>query len=465
MVNVEGETMDQPSDKPNDNPFQPEEEATFNEAATESTGASTPTPSSANPFGAMVSESPFASNNPEPQADAPAPAVNEADANPVVAAPAAEVQQDAVANTPVTPETPAEPLVIAAPKKKKRWVPIAIAGGALVLLGGGASAYYFGVYQNPDNVLYDAYSHMVSSKATQMSGSVSFDMPVMSGIKLKSIDYSGNFENNPSATMNITAKMVVMSADIAVGGKGIMADGGDMYFQLTGLVDAFKSYVQAAGSSAGDVPDSFYTALAKLQDQWVKVSVDDMKTAGAETGAMYQCVIDAYKKHKDDSTKPVLEAYKSHSFLVKKDDLGTKDGRIGYKLGIDMTKAKEFSKAVADTDLAKDMKNCSSSGELQDINDTVDSSAAGADATLNVWIDQWSHELKSVKYNGTMDDSTTKITYNGTMDMGYSSTVTTKAPDSSISMEEYGKRFEDVMNSTSETTLIDDTVKSASNTL
>lgn len=422
--------MDQPSDTSSDNPFKPEEEASFNESATESTGTGTPIEVKTEP---EATPSPFAAQ----------PSPFEAPADPVT-------------ETPLPPATPVAPILpVSEGKKKRKWIPLAIAGGALVLLGGSASAYYVAVYQNPDNVLYDAYSHIAAAKAMQGKGTLTFDMPAMSGIKLKSIDYSGNFENNPSGMISITARMTLMSTDVSVGGKGMMLDNGDMYFQLSGIVDAFKAYVQAAGTASSDVPESFYTSLAKLQDQWVKVSVDELKKSSADAGKTYQCVLDAYKKHKDDSAKPLLDAYKKHAFMTKKEDLGTKNGRIGYKLAFDTTKAKEFADSVKDTDLAKDLDACDSSTEAEDVTSAMDSSSAG-DVVTNVWIDQWSHELKRVEYSGAVGESTSKVTLNGNVDISYDQNVKTTAPSGSISLDEFGQRVQSVMSGFNTSALTDD---------
>lgn len=416
--------MDQPSDTSSDNPFKPEEEATFNESATESTGVAGPVEPEQSPPAEVPAQ-------PAPErAYASTPSPFEAPADPVTETPL----PPAVAAVEVAPATEG--------KKKKKWIPLAVAVGVLVLMGGSASAYYFGVYQNSDNVLYDAYSHLASAKAMQASGSITFDMPVMSGVKLKSIDYSGNFESNPSGMMSITAKMTLMSADVSVGGKGMVLDNGDMYFQLSGLVDAFKAYAQAMGAADSTIPSSFYASLGKLQDQWVKVAVADLKQTSEDTAKSYQCVIDAYKKHKDDGAKPLLEAYKQNAFMVKKEDLGTKDGRIGYKLAFDTTKAKEFASSVKDTDLAKDLAACDSSMST-DSSNTMDTSSAG-DISTNVWIDMWTHELKRVEYSGAASEGTSKLSFTGNVDIAYDTNVTTTAPASSITLDEFGKRIEAV---------------------
>lgn len=428
--------MDQSSDTENDNPFKPEEEASFNESATESTGASTPIEVKTEP---EVTPSPFVAQ--------PSPF---------------EAPEDPVTETPLPPATPVVPVApVGEGKKKRKWIPLAIAGGILVLLGGSASAYYFAVYQNPDNVLYDAYSHIASAKAMQGKGTLTFDMPAMSGIKVKSIDYSGNFENNPSGMMDITAKMTLMSTDVSVGGKGMMLDTGDMYFQLSGLVEAFKAYAQGMGTTSSDISDSYYASLAKLQDQWVKVSVDELKKSSEDAGKAYQCAIDTYKKHKDDSAKSLLEAYKKHAFMTKKEDLGTKDGRIGYKLAFDTTKAKEFADGVQDTALAQDLKACDSSLQSEDVDSAMDSSSAG-DVVTNVWIDQWTHELKRIEYSGVIGDATSKISLNGAVDVAYDQSVKTAAPSGTISLDEFGQRVESVMGGVNTSALIDDSV---SNTL
>lgn len=428
--------MDQQNDNDTQNNNQPGEGiASYNEveATTPVQNTDALTPEASTDTNSAYSETPTTSdvNNTPPVAEPITPAVEPVSETPI--------QQPAVPTTPFS-EPPAQ-------KSRKKWlIPVAI-GGALLLFGGGASAYYVGVYQSPEKVMFDAYSNLVSAKHLQVDGNVDFDMDSIMGVKLKSIQYASKADAAPGAELDVTAKLVVMSEDIEVGGKGIFTDNGDLYFQINGLKDALKSIANSTGVGS-DVRAGYYAALEKLQDQWVKVTNADLKKQGEDYAKAYQCVVDTTKKHKDSDSKELLQMYKDNPFIEKKEDLGYKDGNIGYRINFDETKFKDFTKAAQDTAYIKDLKKCTDDLDdqvVEDIDSTgVDALKLDDDSSIAIWIDQWSHKLKHVEYStGTKTDSY-KLNAKGLVSFGYDSSITIKAPDNSITLQEFIKRSEEV---------------------
>lgn len=334
-----------------------------------------------------------------------------------------------------------------AKKSGKKWLPLAIAGGALLLMGGGASAYYLSVYQNPEKVIYDAYVNLVSAKTMQLSGNVDFEMDSINGLKLKSISYESKSDSAPGAQLDLKANLVVMSSDITVGGKGMFTDNGDLYFQLNGVKDSFKTLMKTMGSTQ-DVPAEYYAALEKLENQWVKVVNEDIKKGSEELAKVYQCTIDASKKNKDSDNKDLIAAYEKYQFVQKKEDLGYKDGNVGYKLNFDEAKFKDFSKAVEETQYAKDLKDCTKDLEETDMtafdDDGMDNPKVDSNSSVSVWIDQWSHKLKKVEYSAAGEISDYKLGAKGEVNVGYDEKAKVVAPSDSISLDEFVERGNDL---------------------
>lgn len=343
--------------------------------------------------------------------------------------------------------TGAAPVAVGAPvvKRKKKWLLPVIIAAVLVLLGGGAAAYYFMVYQNPQNVLYDAYKSVATAKMMQAKGTIKVDTPATLGVKITSVEYGMDGDQDAMAgQMNVMVHAEVSGEDIAVGGKGMFDADGNLYFQLNGLVDAFRS-VMKSSSSSSSVPDSFYDALGKMQDQWVKVTMSDLKDANATAAKTYQCMLDVTKKHKNDSDKPYLEAYKNNTFITKKEDLGTKDGKIGYTLNYDEAKAKAFYDAISELPVAKELSDCSKANgnTYNNSTSTVDKSSVD-NTTFTVWVDQWSHQLKTVEYSTSTKSGGVTASANGSVNIAYDKNVKVTAPGSTISFTEYKNRYDDL---------------------
>lgn len=357
-----------------------------------------------------------------------------------VQAPASAPNPNGYAPTPtLQPFEPAVPVlggVPVQPSSKKKWLPLAIVGGALMLLGGSASAYYVGVYQNSDKVLFDAYNNLLSAKHIQMDGITTVDMDSLFGFKLESIELASKADTSPGMAMDVKVKMVVMSEDITVGGKAMYTSNGDLYFQMNGLRDAMKSTESIRGGQAMD-----YSAFDPIENQWVKITPAYIKEQDEASGKQYQCFVGTLAKHKDKRIDPDMALFKKNQFITKEEDLGSKDGRIGYKLKLDEVKFKDYLKSLEETGAVKDMKKCTDSTE-----DLLDDSTIPTDrdskVTVNVWIDRWSHKLEVVEQTSSTSGSDFKLSTTGKYNIAYDDKIAVKAPEGSITFEEFMRRYE-----------------------
>lgn len=345
-----------------------------------------------------------------------------------------------VENTEVQPVAPvvAPVAAVPVPKPKKKWLPWAIAGGTAAVVVGGMSAYYFLVYQNPTQVLYDAYLRLQSAKVVQMNGVVEINKE-SNGVTFKSVEYKTNSNSGPNVSMDITAKLRANNKDISVGGKGMYTQDGTMYFQLNGLADAYK---ELSKDSAGQtyLTDQQIEGIKKLQDQWVKVTIDDIKKASQEAGTMYQCVLDAYKKHKDDDSKPMQDMYRANPFISVKEKVGTKDGNVGIKLNFDAEKYKAYTKAAEDTAMYKDLMACSKSKTTSSDTSTKNIEEITDKTSVTAWVSEWSHELRSVDYSSSFGSGKDKVDLKGSVAVAYDKNNTVSAPSSTISIDEFMNR-------------------------
>lgn len=339
-----------------------------------------------------------------------------------------------------TAETPASVVTPIVDKRKLPvWAKTAIAAAALVFTVGGASVYYFGVYQNPANVLYDAYRGLAVADHLQATGSVAFEYDVTSDLKITSVDYGGAYDYAPNANTEVTVHAEYGGKKISVGGKGIAKENGELYFKLEGIVDAFKAANEARPNSL-PVTAEFTDKLAKLQNVWVKVTLDDISKNSPDQAKEMQCQLDAYKKHKNDKNDEKLELYKKHPFVTKKADKAVYRGQLGYTLSVDAEQLKGFLMAARDLPLAKDLAACT--GDTQS-DESIKNQVDGMEwkkTEVTAWIDQWSHQLKSIEYKG--DSGTeTKLFYSGNIQVSYSKAIKIDAPSGVISIDEFISRF------------------------
>lgn len=345
------------------------------------------------------------------------------------------------------PISMAPPVLLSAqPKSKKKWLVPVIVLGAVLLLGGGASAFYFGVYQKPENVLLDAFNKITSAKAVQSNEVVTVNKSISQDITFKDITIKTNTNSGNKGMMDASINLEAKGKAVSVNGKAIVAlADGAVYFQVNNLKESLQTIANTTGEST-QVPATYLDALDKIQGQWVKATIADVKKNNEALGSEYECAVNAIKKHSNDSNKEYVDIYKQHPFVIIKESLGVKDGRLGYKIAFDTTKVKDFTKSLEGTQLYKDVNACGNRGSSSSSSSSSDSSpvdSAVTDSTsYNVWVDQWSHELRKVEFSGNTGKDSDAITYNGNVDVTYDPKAVVELPASTISTDEFLTRIQ-----------------------
>ncbi len=241
-----------------------------------------------------------------------------------------------IAPPPIPVSQPAE----LAPKSSRKFTKKVglIAGivAAVIVLCGGASAYAFW-YQNPENVMIDAVSHLMTQKQAKMNGTVSLSSKEVDlSVAIKS---SGNSEKGStmSAEVTITPKAEEMKSigEIKASADAVVATNGDIYFKVKDVASVVNKIVDTAIQSETDTfsdegiafdqseIDSMRSSITsqvqpivdQIDNKWIKVSAADMKQQGNDTQT---CVMDAVKKAQTDasSRKELIDAYKKKKFLT-----------------------------------------------------------------------------------------------------------------------------------------------------
>lgn len=317
-------------------------------------------------------------------------------------------------------------------KKSKKRTAIVLTAVAVVVLGGGGAAAYNLWYQNPEKVLGDAMSNMLSAKSASTDSILTVDS---SGDAKYNVDFKlKTLSDQDNAELDMSVSAEAEGKDYNLSGNVIVKNNEKLFFKINDLKKTLEdtglmSYV---GSSASAV--SF---IEKIDGTWIVVDQDDLDEATGSDDKTTECIENAVKKLRDDKeyAKDVRELYKKNPLVKVTKKLGSKDGSLGYEIEFVRENAVKFANGMNDTKFYKDIKKCDSSIEDLDGEEMFkeDEDAKDEDkATVNVWIDRWSHQLTKLEINGSADD--TKVSF--TMNTKFNVPVKIDEPKDPITIDE-----------------------------
>lgn len=376
---------------------------------------------------------------------APAPAKQStAKSNAVAEQPAAApvVANQTVAQPIAQPALP--PQMAMGQRKSKVGLIIAICAAVLVVLLAIAGATAYAFYQKPENVLLDAVSKLplatkVSTKTT-VNSNFSYEADGVN-IKFKKFTFDTGAENTPKFDANAELVLEVNGKELSLKASGLVTDNGTVYFK-DNIVSSIKETLSILHQK---LPAQAEKHLKKIDGKWVKYSLADARKQDKKSANQLQCVIDAYKKYsKDDKAKhQISSVYKKHPFIIIDKEVKSQNGNFGYDVSVDDDKAEAFWKDFRETSFAKSVESCAPnvSSSSSDTYKSAKKAKSKADATMTVWVSQWSHELRGVDVKATnlKTDSRSDKNYNVSaktvIDFSKGSQVT--VPSDAISAEEW----------------------------
>ena len=328
----------------------------------------------------------------------------------------------------------AAPFAPAAKKLKKPLLLGLIIGGAALLLGGTAAAYQFW-YQNPDKVVTDSLVKAITAETMSFKGALDTSGEAA---KLK-VDFDGA-SNATAFTTHTKATMTIGAVNVVVDGNLQTSENGDMYFKLANAKDIAAIFTQMLGG--GQSNPQFDSLVDKINNRWIKVTPKDLDAEkGDEATNKAQCFSDTVKKLRTDKSLngELTDLYKKQRFVTIKESLGMKDGNLGYKLDIDRNKAKEFVSGVEKTKFYAELKKCDSDFKL-DAEEITKAGESDITGDAEVWVSQWAHELKQVKFNGSSKDGSSKGTF--VFNPIFNKPVNITTPTDALTVQELQKEIE-----------------------
>lgn len=336
------------------------------------------------------------------------------------------------------------PQMVMGQRKSKVGLIIAICAAVLVVLLAIAGATAYAFYQKPENVLLDAVSKLplatkVSTKTT-VNSNFSYEADGVK-IKFKRFTFDTGAENTPKFDANAELVLEVNGKELSLKASGLVTDNGTVYFK-DNIVSSIKETLSILHQK---LPAQAEKHLKKIDGKWVKYSLADARKQDKKSANQLQCVIDAYKKYsKDDKAKhQISSVYKKHPFIIIDKEVKSQNGNFGYDVSVDDDKAEAFWKDFRETSFAKSVESCASnvSSSSSDTYKSAKKAKSKADATMTVWVSQWSHELRGVDVKATnlKTDSRSDKNYNVSaktiIDFGKGSQVA--VPSDAISAEEW----------------------------
>ena len=372
---------------------------------------------------------------------APAPAEQSAAksnaVNAVAEQPAAApvVANQTVAQPIAQPALP--PQMAMGQRKSKVGLIIAICAAVLVVLLAIAGATAYAFYQKPENVLLDAVSKLplatkVSTKTT-VNSNFSYEAD---GVNIKFKKFT--FDANAELVLEVNGKEMSLKA------SGLVTDNGTVYFKVDNIVSSIKETLSILHQK---LPAQSEKHLKKIDGKWAKYSLADVRKQDKKSADQLQCVIDAYKKYsKDDKAKhQISSVYKKHPFIIIDKEVKSQNGNFGYDVSVDDDKAEAFWKDFRETSFAKSVESCAPnvSSSSSDTYKSAKKAKSKADATMTVWVSQWSHELRGVDVKATnlKTDSRSDKNYNVSAKtvIDFSKGSQVAVPSDAISAEEWAR--------------------------
>lgn len=380
---------------------------------------------------------------------APAPVAAEqsaAKSNTVTEQPAAAptAANQTVAQPIAQPALP--PQMAMGQRKSKAGLIIAICAAVLVVLLAIAGATAYAFYQKPENVLLDAVSKLplatkVSTKTT-VNSNFSYEADGVK-IKFKRFTFDTGAENTPKFDANAELVLEVNGKELSLKASGLVTDNGTVYFK-DNIVSSIKETLSILHQK---LPAQAEKHLKKIDGKWVKYSLADARKQDKKSANQLQCVIDAYKKYsKDDKAKhQISSVYKKHPFIIIDKEVKSQSGNFGYDVSVDDDKAEAFWKDFRETSFAKSVESCAPnvSSSSYDTYKSAKKAKSKADATMTVWVSQWSHELRGVdvKAANLKTDSRSDKNYNVSAKtvIDFSKGSQVAVPSDAISAEEWAR--------------------------
>lgn len=352
--------------------------------------------------------------------------------------------------------------VVQPPKKRRTGLIIGIVTGSVVLVALIVlTLLYFLWWQNPQRMVNNAVAQLALTKKGVVSGKLTAENDELS----MTVDFKG-VSNAPksSAEADLTVKFKEQPSlgEVQLKLETVVADSETMYVKVDGLMTLLRKALGSSFTLDGGLGGTSYSrsevqmlsvlgpVVRKADGNWVKISTKNLTGVDANS----DCVTGLMKKlqSNDKARQELADIYRKNGFLVVKRSIEDKNGARGFEIDLKSDaakdKAKKFAEELNKTDVGRDLKRCF---EKDSTRDGASKKTAADNATLKIWVDGWSHTLRSVELSGSQDGTKISMSFDLQLDKEQEVKVPTDAKD----LKEVLGPLNSMLNRGSETTNTD----------
>lgn len=356
---------------------------------------------------------------------------------------------------------------------KKKWLIGGIVAGAFVLLTGGGAAAYFLWYQNPDKVVADAIGNLLTPASYKSTAKLAYSSK-SGGVTLTVDTISAQTRAKGTAVLEgqlndgADTRKLKLEADFA---GETDAEKQKAFFRLknvrqnvqavidTVIDQQAESYAefgqrlspQQLKQAKEQMMAQFAPIIEKFDNRWIVFNSE--RDADDPYVKQQKCTSDVLRKLGEGGAMrdELFNTYGKHRFIVIKEQLGSKDGSVGYVLDLDMEKAEAFRKAVKQTAFTKAMDKCARDNGIEpDAGEPLKKEDNPFRyIRMELWIDQWSHRVTGVNVSLTkipdMFEDDTKVSLNVAVDYVKVSDEEIKLPKGATDIETVFQEVEEAL--------------------
>lgn len=346
-------------------------------------------------------------------------------------------------------------------KKSKKGLLVGIIIALLVLVGGGvATGVYVYMNNKPEKVLADALTNTMSDllgKSPSSSvGSVTFESKGANGakimIKFASKSAAENAQGSADVTVAFAGKTYnIKASSVVIGDK-------ELYFKVENLRKTVNS-LTANQPEFTMYADALNPMIKKLDNQWIKVTQDDLKELGmVDDQKVDKCTAAVQNVSlSGDDKKQLKKLFKENQFVVASEKLKTEkaagESSFHYKLDFNDKAAEGFAKQViAMQSFATVKKDCDINEK--DIESSLKSEESSKKDQVKPVVELWvgKKSRRPTKFSITASDKEFTLDFNTEMKLNDTDVVVEK-PSKSTSIEELKAEFEKLYSSANSNTL------------
>lgn len=311
--------------------------------------------------------------------------------------------------------------------KKKPLVIALIIVAVLIVLGAiGVGAYAW--YQTPQKVVTDSIAQLLTAKKVTYTGTIDTN----SAASKLAVALDGA-ATNQMVSGHAKATITMGAASVIAEGNLISDKDGNLYIKIVNAKDIATTLLQGVPA---EMQSTISTAVEKINNKWIKLTPADLNTTqSTDTAKVQQCYRAAFDKFQTDAQyrSDVVDQYSKNQFIAIKQNLGEKNGSLGYKLAVDAGKEKAFVDGVVHTKIYADLQKCDPTFKLdstQISNDTTGSTTPD----VELWVEKWSHTITKLAVMNPVSEKTD--TYNITLNPKFDQNVSIDVPKDAMTLDQ-----------------------------